>query len=181
MRPKLATATLFIASLLAAMELGGSFYEALIVYPAWSAAPPASLALLQGSNSINSAPFWIAIHISLEIMLILALVLNWRARERRNLLLLGIGVHVLVRVWTFIYFVPEILAFTSVAPEGPYSAELAARVEMWGTLGWIRRALIGLDSVIVMLGLLSPRPLASTSVLDHAAVRRPVRAAAGNG
>jgi len=158
MRAILATVSLFMVSLLAAMELGGSFYEALIVYPAWSASPPGSLALLQGPNGVNSTPFWIPIHVGLEILLVLALVLNWRARGRRNLLLLGLGIHALVRVWTFMYFVPEILAFMSVPPDGPYSAELVARTATWGMLGWIRRGLIALDSVVLLLALMRPGP-----------------------
>jgi hypothetical protein len=180
-RAKLATVSLFIASLLAAMELGGSLYEALVVYPAWSASPPATLALLQGPNSVNSTPFWIPIHVSLEIMLAVALALNWRARARRNLVLLGIGIHMLVRVWTFMYFIPEILAFTSIAPNGPYSGELVACTELWGQLGWIRRALIGLDSVLLLLALMRPGPLSSANALAEPRERHPEHALAGNG
>ena len=173
MKGKLATPTLLGAALLAAMELGGSFYEALVVYPAWSAAPPASLALLQGSNSLQSTPFWIPIHVGLEILLVAALVLNWRAPGRRSLILVGLGIHVLVRVWTFLYFVPEIMAFSSIPPDGVYSPELAARTAMWGTLGWLRRALIALDSVVLLLALV--RPAASAARSDPSALRDPRR------
>jgi hypothetical protein len=150
--------TLLLTTLVAAMEVGGSLYEALVVYPAWSAAPPATLALLQGPNSLQSTPFWIPIHVTLEILLVVALALNWRAPRRRTLILAGLGVHVLVRVWTFLYFVPEIMAFTTTATDGAYSTELAARVAMWGALGWLRRALIVLDSVLLLLVLTQPVP-----------------------
>lgn len=181
MRPQLATPSLFVASLLAAMELGGSFYEALVVYPAWSASPPATLALLQGPNSVDSTPFWIPIHVGLEIMLVVALTLNWRARARRNLVLLAIGIHALVRVWTFMYFVPEILAFASIAPNGPHPSDLVARTELWGRLGWIRRALIGLDSVTLLLALMRPGPRLSANALVEPREPHPERALAGNG
>jgi hypothetical protein len=156
MKPSLATATVALSALLAAMELGGSFYEALVVYPAWSTSPPASLALLQGSNGVDSAPFWIAIHVALEIALVTALALNWRARRRRTLVLAGLGIHILMRAWTFAYFVPEITQFMATPPQGPYSSELAARVSWWGHLGWARRALIAATSVLALLALIAP-------------------------
>lgn len=174
MKRTLATPTLLGAALLAAMELGGSFYEALIVYPAWSATPPASLALLQGADALQSTPFWIPIHVGLEILLVVALVLNWRAPGRRSLILAGLGIHVLVRAWTFLYFVPEITAFSSISPDSTYSPELAARTVMWGTLGWLRRALIALDSVVLLLAL--ARPAARAERSDPVAVGLPRRA-----
>jgi hypothetical protein len=156
MKAKLATVVLFLAGFLAAMELGGSFYEGLVVYPAWGSSPPASLALLQGANGVDSAPFWIAIHVSLEIALIAALALNWRAPRRRTLILVGLGIHILVRAWTFLYFVPEIAHFMAIPPEGPFSPELAARVSRWETLGWARRALIAATGVVLLLALMTP-------------------------
>lgn len=168
MKSKLATPALLLVALLAAMELGGSFYEALVVYPAWSASPPASLALLQGSNSLQSTPFWIPIHVGLEILLVVALVLNWGMQRRRSLILLGLGIHVVVRIWTFLYFVPEIMAFSSIPTDGAYAPELAARVAMWGTLGWLRRMLIALDSVVLLLAL--ARPISTAAQPDPAVV-----------
>ena len=80
MKIKLATVTLFVAALLAAMTLGGSVYEALVVYPAWSASPPASLALLQGPHAVDSTRFWILVHVCFEIALIAALALTGERR-----------------------------------------------------------------------------------------------------
>lgn len=119
MKTKLATVTVFFAALLAAMGLGGSFYEALVVYPTWSASPAASLALLQGPNAVDSTRFWILVHVSFEIALVAALALNWRAPRRRTLLLAGLGAHIVMRAWTFAYFVPEVLEFMATPPDRP--------------------------------------------------------------
>ena len=156
MKARLGTGTVFMAALLAAMALGGSFYEALVVYPAWSAAPPASFAVIQGPNAADSTPFWILVHVTFEAALLVALALNWRVPRRRTLLLFGLGVHVVMRAWTFVYFVPEIMAFMSTPPEGPSSAELAARARLWGALGWVRRVLIAATSVLALLALMAP-------------------------
>jgi len=155
-KARLGTGTVFIATLLAAMALGGSFYEALVVYPAWSAIPPASFAVIQGPNAADSTPFWILVHVTFEAVLLAALALNWRAPQRRTLLLIGLGIHVVMRAWTFVYFVPEILAFMSIPPEGPSSPELAARARLWGALGWVRRVLIAATSALVLLALMAP-------------------------
>jgi hypothetical protein len=156
MRIKLATPALFLASVLASIELGGSLYEGLVVFPAWSSSPPASLALIQEPDGLDLVAFWIPVHLVLTIAMIAALVLNWRVPQRRMLILAGLGVYILMRAWTFLYFVPEITQFMSVPPEGQFSPELAARVSLWGTLGWIRRALIAVVSVVLLLALTSP-------------------------
>ena len=156
MKSKLPTAAVFLAAILAAMALGGSFYEALVVNPAWSASPPASLALLQGPHALDSARFWILAHVSFELALAAALAFNWRAARRRTLLLTGLGVHALMRAWTFLYFVPEITQFATIPPESPLSPELAARVSLWAILGWARRALIAATGLAVLLALMTP-------------------------
>jgi hypothetical protein len=155
-KTRLATVAVFLAALLAAMDLGGSFYEALVVYPAWSSSAPASLALIQGPNGVDSAPFWIGIHLALEIALIAALALNWRAPRRRTLILVGLGIHPLVRAWSFLYFVPEIGQFMAASPEGPYSPELAARVKLWGSLGWVRQGFIAVSGIVLLVALMTP-------------------------
>jgi hypothetical protein len=152
----LATVAIFLAALLAAMEIGGSFHEARVVYPAWSSSPPASLALIQGANGVDSAPFWVGIHLALEVALIAALALNWRAPRRRTLILVGLGVHLVMRMWTFLYFIPEITQFMAISPEGPFSPELETRVSLWGILGWVRRALISASGVVLLLALMTP-------------------------
>jgi hypothetical protein len=72
------------------------------------------------------------------------------------LILVGLGVHLLVRAWTFLYFVPEIGQFMAASPEGPYSPELAARVNLWGSLGWVRRGLIAASGIVLLLALMTP-------------------------
>ncbi len=68
---------------------------------------------------------------SFEIALVAALALNWRAPRRRMLLLTGLGVHIVMRVWTLLYFVPEITQFMATDPNSPSSPELADRVARW--------------------------------------------------
>lgn len=69
-----------------------------------------------------------------------------------------------VRLWTFAYFVRVILAFAATPPGGAWSPELAARVDRWGELGWLRRALIAATSLLVLLAPLAPAPPDGPSV-----------------
>ena len=107
-------------------------------------------------EGVDSAPFCILVHVAFEIALVAALALNWRGPLRRTLLLAGLGIHVIMRAWTFAYFVPEVLAFMSTPPEAPFSPELAGRARLWGALGWVRRALIVATSFLVLLALMTP-------------------------
>lgn len=58
----------------------------------------------------------------------MSLVLAWQKRKGRRFLLIGLGPYVLMRVWSGIFFVPEMLAFQRVPLDAPASLELAARV-----------------------------------------------------
>ena len=55
------------------------------------------------------------------------LVLNWRQPRERKLILLGFGAYLVMRVWTFAYFVPEITVFTQMSPrmKSPTSSRCA--------------------------------------------------------
>jgi hypothetical protein len=83
--------------------------------------------------------------------------------------------HDAVRIWTFLYFVPEIMAFSSIAPNGPYLPELAARTAMWGTLGWLGRGPIALDSLVLLMALARPIARSASVQSDPPTRQRPRR------
>ncbi len=156
MKDKLAFLSLFITVLLFGVLNGGGLYEEIIVAPVWSASPPTSLTLIQGPNGLSLTDFWIPFHIAANIFLIIALILNWRSHKRRLYLLIVFGMYIIIRVVTFAYFAPEIIAFENTAAEGSYSPELAARVERWVTLSWFRTiGEIGIN-IILLLAIIQP-------------------------
>ncbi len=56
--------------------IGGATYEHLAVVPQWTAAPPASLAMFQGTYGLQAQNFWIPIHPVTLILMGAALIAN---------------------------------------------------------------------------------------------------------
>ncbi|MCI0569452.1 MAG: hypothetical protein L0Y66_01745 [Myxococcaceae bacterium] len=107
-RSLLAPWTLWGSALLLAFEVGGGFYEHLVLDWAW----PSNLALIQPQNGgVNRAPFWIVVHTLLSFSLLGALWSNWRNTLLRKRLVWTLGIHVALRAWTFAYFIPAALRF----------------------------------------------------------------------
>lgn len=149
---------LLLAILMAGADLGGSFYEHALVFPAWSADPPRTLALIQPEHGgISLIRFWIPMHSALTLTLIVALVLNWKNRRVRNLLFGAIGAYAVMRAWTFAYFVPEITAFVQMSPKGPSSPELAERAARWGMLSHGRTVLVAIMTGLLIIAAMPGR------------------------
>jgi hypothetical protein len=162
MKSTFAFLSLFITVLLFGVLNGGGLYEEIIIAPVWSASLPTSLALIQEPNGISLTDFWIPFHIGANITLIIALILNWRTLKRRNYLLVVLGIYLIIRAATFAYFAPEIIAFENTFAEGPSDPELAARVERWVLLSWIRTVgEIGIN-ILLLLAIIQPAKAKST-------------------
>ncbi len=77
------------------------------------------------------------------VAMLTALTMNWKHRTVRYLWLASTGAFVLILVVTVIYFVPANTAFA--AGEIPVS-EVAARLDQWGRVHWIRIALAAISA-----------------------------------
>jgi hypothetical protein len=118
--------------------LGGGLYEGIVVNPVWSQDPPGSFALIQADTGVELQTFWIPIHGAITVGLLLALVLAWPERSVRRLLLIGLSAYAVMRAWSFAYFIPEMLAFQEVPVAAAPDPALAARVDRWVGLTWLR-------------------------------------------
>jgi hypothetical protein len=137
--------------LVSGMDLGGSFYEGALIVPVWSAAPPATLGLIQPKNGgINLIHFWVPIHTLFTILILTALALCWKDQPRKKLILGALASYAVMRIWTFAYFIPEIAAFTEMATNGPSSPELTARAARWGLLSNGRAVLVLITTFLMM-------------------------------
>jgi len=114
-----------------AAALGGGLYEQIVLVPLWSASPPSSFVTIQPGTGVPLQNFWVPVHVVITVSFILSLILNWRRSEARRLLLVSLCSYVVMRAWSFWYFIPEMLAFQRVPLDSPQSVELARRVDSW--------------------------------------------------
>jgi hypothetical protein len=137
----IADLTLLFACFSVALAVGGGIYESIVINPQWSARPPGSFAIIQKGTGVPLQKFWIPVHILITIGLIASLITNWNYAERRSLIIIALISYVVMRVWSFAYFIPEMLKFQNVPLDQPPTAALLDRVRRWTRLTWFRQPL----------------------------------------
>lgn len=135
--------------------IGGATYEHLAVVPQWAAAPPASLAMFQGTYGLMAHHFWIPIHPVTLLLMAAALATNWRS-PRRKTIGLSIAGYVLVLVITFAHFVPELIAITTTPYAETVDAGLQARASRWEALSLVRLTFLMVVAIVFLSALALP-------------------------
>ncbi|MFW7381640.1 MAG: hypothetical protein ACOH5I_22725 [Oligoflexus sp.] len=135
--------SMLIAITCVALSIGGGLYEYLVIVPQFRRNPPATLSIIHEDGGVPMQRFWIPVHIAISIALLGALILNWGALTwgipvRRLMILVGIGAYFVMRVWSGIYFIPEMLSFQRVPLKSSPSDELTSRVNKWAKLTILR-------------------------------------------
>jgi hypothetical protein len=141
---------LFITTLIYFFMNGAQLFETAVIVPRWTASPPESLAMFKGKYGLDFKLFWIILHSVHEISFILAIVFCWQVAFVRNWLLVLFAIHFAVRVWTLIYFAPNIIGFQKIANTGEGSNDLLKRTIRWKQLNYLRVGLF----IAVSIGLL---------------------------
>ncbi|MDQ3784528.1 MAG: hypothetical protein M3360_06590 [Actinomycetota bacterium] len=156
-RTLLANAPVLLAGLVAGVLFGGGLLSQLWMNQAWIASPPSSFELIQPpiGNGLNA--FFILFNSLMEWALIpAAIVFNWRIPKRRTLIIAAAVIYYGMRVWTYVYFAPEIMTFYEIPSSGPFSPELAERAQQWVYLSWYRVAIDGLVNLLFFLAAFIP-------------------------
>jgi hypothetical protein len=133
--------------------VGGGLYEHIVLTPMWSASPPSSFRIIQPDTGVPLQHFWIPVHAAITLFMILALVLTWSDARVRRLLLIALAAYVVMRVWSFLFFIPEMLAFQEIPLDSAPSVELSARVARWTFWTWFREPLDVVSFLCSLLGL----------------------------
>jgi hypothetical protein len=125
-----------------AITLGGTIYEAMVIDPAWSAAPPESLSVITGRpHAVNPARFWRGLGPWSALALLGAVIANWSLPGRRKWILISFAC-VLLNTLTFIFYLAPLLRMILASDGGRSSAELAALANRWLIGAWWRLALL---------------------------------------
>lgn len=135
--------------------IGGATYEHLAVVPQWSAAPPASLAMFQGTYGLKAEHFWMPIHPITLLLMITALVLNWKGPRRRTMATC-LASYILILVIAGIHFVPELIAITTSAFSDGVDPSLQARAASWETLSIVRLVVLDIIALFLLSALTLP-------------------------
>lgn len=123
---------LAITVLLAGAQLGGGAYEALVLDAVWPSRP----AIIQPQHGgMSRRRFWIPAHAAFELALVAAVIASWGHPEIRSPLLVAVASHVVMRVWSFVEFIPKAVAFEKGDP---------ATIERTAAVRWTRRSLLRL-------------------------------------
>ena len=120
---------------------GGGLYEHIVLTPIWSASPPSSFSIIQRGTGVPLQRFWIPVHTAITIFIVLTLFLTWNDVTVRRLLLIGVASYMIMRVWSALFFIREMLAFQKIPLDSAPSAELSARVARWTYWTWFREPL----------------------------------------
>lgn len=136
---RLANITLIGLTLFYIVMAGGGTYEQINVTSVVTAAPPKSLAMLQGPYGFSPVKFWVIFRPITLLLFLLTLGFHWKAGSvRKKILLFAFGLDVLVTLATFLYFAPE----TGVIAGGAYIETvdplLVQRAQLWKNLNLIR-------------------------------------------
>ena len=151
-RPGLANVSVFLAALGSGLLAGGALLV-LMLLSAGLGAPSTSFTIIHPPFGGSFNLFIITLNSLMEWLLIpAALFLNWHIPKRRTLIVIAAVVYYAMRVWTYVYFVPNIFEFGALPPDGPFSAEVVERFRIWVNLSWLR---FGFDISTNLLFLLS--------------------------
>ncbi|MEW5975836.1 MAG: hypothetical protein AB1898_08515 [Acidobacteriota bacterium] len=136
-----------------AAAIGGGLYEHVVLTPLWKKSPPASFSVIQPTTGVPLQRFWIPVHIAITVFVLSTLVLTWSDVTVRRLILIGLGSYIVMRVWSGLHFIPEMLDFQKIPLDAPPSAELSARVATWTFWTWFRAPLDVVSFLCFLLAL----------------------------
>lgn len=141
---------LCLTTLIYFMMNGAQIFETLVFVPKWVASPPGNFKLLLDGRGASLKLFWIIFHSLHEIAFILAIIFCWKIDPVRNWLLILFAVHFAVRVWTILYFAPNIIHFQKIAETPALAKDLVSLTSIWQTLNYIRVSIF----IAISLGLI---------------------------
>jgi hypothetical protein len=100
-----------------------------------------------------STVLWVPVHAVITVLILLALFLTWNDVRVRRLLLIALASYIIMRVWSGLFFIREMLAFQKIPLDSAPSTELSARVARWTYWTWFREPLDIISLLCALLAL----------------------------
>jgi hypothetical protein len=150
-RAALANGSMFLATLGAGVMAGGALLQQMLA-SAGLGTPSTAFTIIHPPFGGSFSLFIITMNSLMEWLLMpVALFLNWHIPKRRTLIVIAAAAFYAMRLWSYIYFVPNIFEFGAIPPDGPFSAEVVERFRMWVNLSWLRFAIQDLLPYLLLL------------------------------
>ncbi len=149
---------LFVAILLLAVTAGASFMAQLLSAASLTTNPQFFTEMIRGSIGVAEAlPFYL-FNTPLEWLLLPSVVLfAWSQPRIRTLLVAALVIWTLHRVWTYMFFVPQIVEWSQGTVA--LTAEQLARARTWVGLSWVRNTADIIVAILLMLVAFATGPL----------------------
>ena len=90
---------------------------------------------------------------AITLFILVTLFLTWNDITVRRLLLTGVASYIVMRIWSGLFFIPEMLAFQKIPFDSAPSADLSARVARWTYWTWFREPLDVISFLCFLLAL----------------------------
>ena len=146
------------AAIFAGASLGGGLYETLLIDAAW----PRKLEIIQPARGgIDRKHFWMPMHFALEAALGVSLWAVWHRGEARTWVIVALAAHLVMRAWSFAWFIPRALRFERAEGASP---ALMGEARDWVSKSRLRLLLDLAVTVSLCVALLT---LAQASSLSH--------------
>ena len=140
-RAALANGSVFLATLGAGLMAGGALHQQMLLSAGLST-PSTTFTIVHPPFGGSFSLFIITMNSLMEWLLMpVALFCNWHIPKRRTLIVIAAVAFYAMRIWSYVYFVPNIFEFGALPPDGPFSAEVVERFRMWVNLNWLRIAI----------------------------------------
>ncbi len=152
----------------AALMLGGSFFEMMVIGSVWSAALPESLSFMRNPEySVNPGRFWGSLGLLPTLFLLGTLIFNWQSRCRRYLILVSFLCVLINTLTTILYFIPALMKMFSPDGGGLSGAELTTLGNNWILGTWGRMVLLLVSLIVSVWAMSVPLPKAQAAEQDE--------------
>lgn len=153
-------ATLMALAAACLVQVGAQLFALSVVASTVSAAPPRSLAILQGEYRYDSSAFWNTVPLVTAALFVAALIANWTT-SRRNLLLLAVTLFMIGGLTAGLYLEPTFDEIKKIGFRDEIDPVLQARAARWYAIDWAVWAIGAAAGLCLLRALL--RPAAATN------------------
>ena len=137
------------------MQIGAQLFALSVVAGTVSAAPPRSLAILQGEYRYDSSAFWSTVPMITFVLFIVALLSNWKT-PRRKLIMFALTLFIIGGLVAGLYLEPIFDEIKAVGFMDAVDPVLQKRAAVWYASDWAVWAIGAAAGATLLLALIRP-------------------------